>query len=71
MINDDPNLKFQVHFPLTGYTWSDVHQGFLVSLPLPNEKNTIRIVGLDHSAPDFAALSVEVPATPAMATPKP
>ncbi|POW19620.1 hypothetical protein PSHT_04486 [Puccinia striiformis] len=71
MINDDPNLKFQVHFPSTGYTWSDGYQGFLVSLPLPNEKNTIRIVGLDHSAPDFAALSVEVPATPAMTTPKP
>ncbi|KAI7948956.1 hypothetical protein MJO29_010621 [Puccinia striiformis f. sp. tritici] len=71
MINDDPNLKFQVHFPITGYTWGDVYQGFLVSLPLPNAKNTIRIVGLDHSAPDFAALSVEVPAAPAATTPKP
>ncbi|POW00322.1 hypothetical protein PSTT_13198 [Puccinia striiformis] len=79
MINDDPNLKFQVHFPLTGYMfikaflshfrWSVFEKAYFYFSP--NEKNTIRIVGLDHSAPDFAALSVEVPATPAMATPKP
>ncbi|KAA1121851.1 hypothetical protein PGTUg99_033805 [Puccinia graminis f. sp. tritici] len=63
-INDDPHRKFQVHFPITGMTWSDVYPGYLVSLPLPNAKNKVRIEGLDGAAPDFVALSVAIQPAP-------
>ncbi|OAV97777.1 hypothetical protein PTTG_01075 [Puccinia triticina 1-1 BBBD Race 1] len=65
-VNDDANLQFQVHLPRTGMTWSDIYNGFLASIKLPNKSNTVRISGLDQWAPEFVALSiVKTPATPA------
>ncbi|KNF03917.1 hypothetical protein PSTG_03004 [Puccinia striiformis f. sp. tritici PST-78] len=70
---DDPNLAFRrtvitvndtkkviVDFPISGLLWEDVHEGFLVSLPLlPGDSNKILIEGVGDWAPDFVSLSVE------------
>lgn len=55
--------KVYVDFPISGQTWEDIFQGFLVTLPLlPGESNKILIEGIDEWAPDFVSLGVEVPA---------
>jgi len=58
-VNDQE--KFQAHFPISGMTWNDIAQGFLVALPLPKALNTIKVEGLGGEAPDIVALSVEDP----------
>ncbi|KAA1120700.1 hypothetical protein PGTUg99_023973 [Puccinia graminis f. sp. tritici] len=65
VVNDDPNLHFPIHFPVTGVTWADIYPGFLASIKLPNKTNRVRIQGLDQWAPDFVSLSVEKPAAQA------
>ncbi|KAH9451288.1 hypothetical protein MJO29_009068 [Puccinia striiformis f. sp. tritici] len=71
--HEDPNLAFRrtvitvndtkkviVDFPISGLLWEDVHEGFLVSLPLlPGDSNKILIEGVGDWAPDFVSLSVE------------
>ncbi|KNZ64541.1 hypothetical protein VP01_1017g3 [Puccinia sorghi] len=68
--------KIQAHFPISGMTWNDVYQGFLVAIPLcstlifcrmhillqPKATNTIKIEGQGDWAPDIVAISVEIPA---------
>ncbi|OAV97762.1 hypothetical protein PTTG_01087 [Puccinia triticina 1-1 BBBD Race 1] len=53
------STKYDVDFPITGLTWDNMIQGFLVSLPLKPGYNTIRIQAEGDWAPDFHCLSVE------------
>ncbi|MBW0526236.1 hypothetical protein O181_065951 [Austropuccinia psidii MF-1] len=57
-VND--NEKVIVNFPISGQTWEDVYEGFLVTLPLEaGEVNKILIEGLDGPGPDIVSIGVE------------
>ncbi|KAA1109596.1 hypothetical protein PGTUg99_025011 [Puccinia graminis f. sp. tritici] len=61
VINGNNESPFYADMPITGLTWDDMAEGFLVSLPLkPGNENTILIRGeAGQPAPDFHLLSVE------------
>ncbi|KAA1118117.1 hypothetical protein PGT21_031866 [Puccinia graminis f. sp. tritici] len=59
IINDDFDHPLFVDFPITGLTWENMAEGFLVSLPLHPGENTILVRGEGEWAPDFHCLSVE------------
>ncbi|WAQ91020.1 hypothetical protein PtA15_13A420 [Puccinia triticina] len=54
------SAPYYADLPITGLTWDDMAEGFLVALPLKPGENTIFIQGeAGQYAPDFHKLSVE------------